>query len=324
MSMTHFPIEKFDGDEHVVKIVLENIQDPQRLTSLLHNSFEICLKKRDFHIILDMQKVHYPTASFIALLVEATSRLRRVNGDVKLINLRQSARNNLATFSPISFLSVEGDEAYALQEFRKITNNKVAPQPEATPPPATPVDIVDEPIIEKIQDSIKESIKKAKTGEKPHPRPRVQPAPQVDTETPDKYHLRVKSETKNLYSICDFVVDIAAKAGLDPKQLGKTKIAVYEACLNVIEHAYHSKPGNWIDVWVGYDSSRMTIEIKDYGLGFEGFDEKNYDVLSAMDGRQTGGFGLYIIKRSMDELYYKPDAVSGNLLTMVKYLKTSA
>jgi len=309
MSIGHFPIERVDGADHVVRITLQHNQDGQILCDMLHNSFEICLSNEDYQIILDMEQIQYPPSSLIVLLVEMTSRVRRLAGDIKFINLHHSARNNLATFSPISYLSLEGDEAYALEQFRKSAPKKKRPV-EADPIPAA--DIVEDPIIEKIQSSFEEITQT-----------QLDAAPVEEGPSDHRHHLRVKSETKNLYSICDFVVDVAAQAGFDAKQLGKTKIAVYEACLNVIEHAYHSNPDNWIDVFVEYDDTEFTIEVKDYGIGFTGFKDKNYDVMSAMDGRQTGGFGLYIIKRSMDELYYHPDKQNGNSLKMVKRLKTS-
>ena len=80
------------------------------------------------------------------------------------------------------------------------------------------------------------------------------------------------------------------------------------------------KMQNWIDVWIEYNEEMFKIILQDYGTGFEGFSEKQYDVMSAMDGRQTGGFGLYIISRSMNEIDYRPDPKRGNRLTLIKYL----
>jgi anti-sigma regulatory factor (Ser/Thr protein kinase) len=73
-------------------------------------------------------------------------------------------------------------------------------------------------------------------------------------------------------------------------------------------------------VWVDFDRDKFTIVIQDYGLSFEFKGHNRYDVQAAMEGRQTGGFGLYIIQRSMDEISYQADPVRGNRLTLVKYL----
>jgi anti-sigma regulatory factor (Ser/Thr protein kinase) len=73
-------------------------------------------------------------------------------------------------------------------------------------------------------------------------------------------------------------------------------------------------------VWVDYDDERFKVIVQDYGIGFEGLSLKDYDVMSAMDHRQTGGFGLYIIRRSMNEIDYQADRVKGNRLTLTKYI----
>lgn len=135
------------------------------------------------------------------------------------------------------------------------------------------------------------------------------------------FQIRVESRASNLYQLCDFVTVHAAQAGINEKEIGKIKIAVYEACLNVIEHAYHSRPDEWIEIEVGYSPDKFTIFIVDHGLSFEMKPPTAYDVQEVMDKRRSGGFGLHIIRRSMDNVEYHPDLVNGNRLIMVKHLK---
>jgi anti-sigma regulatory factor (Ser/Thr protein kinase) len=135
-----------------------------------------------------------------------------------------------------------------------------------------------------------------------------------------KIQLRVESRASNLYQLCDFVTEHAALAGINDKEIGKIKIAVYEACLNVIEHAYHSRPDEWIDLEVFYSPDEFTIVIEDHGLSFEMKPPTDYDVQDVMNKRRSGGFGLHIIRRAMDSVEYHPDAVNGNRLVMVKKL----
>ena len=370
--------EPIAGFDNVVRIPLEDIDDTHIVFQVLQDSFEICFRDGKTRIVVDLQNVQFPTASLIALLVEATSRARRLNSDVKIIHLSKSAKNNLVTFSPTSYLSLETEEKFALEDFQETfvpqdeilesTRDEIidvpqqeinGPVPEetyASIPDETPeqvedkttpiedqtsptVDIVEDPFIEQLEGTFQNlkaqsesNIKETEQEEVPEPpvAPEPRKIPGV-AETPDpqetyedkRHHLRVKSIPKNLYSICDFVMDYAEKVGFDKKEVGKIKIAVYEASLNVVEHSYHSNPENWIDVWVEVDSQKITIEIQDYGYSFEGINKKRYDVQSAMNKAQTGGFGLYIIRRSMDEIEYHPDEEQGNRLIMIKYLKPS-
>ena len=281
-------------------------------------------------------KIKSPSTRLIALLVEATSRARRNNGDVKIINLSFTARENISSFAPASYLCFEPDDQSAVADFGdievpeteliipatdepKISKNEGKPQEEDVPA----VDIVEDPIIEKIQSTFSSEKDDPEFEELKLEKSRA--IPETNNQFGKRQHLRVTSDAENLYSICDFATKYVEEAGLESREVGKAKIAVYEACLNIIEHAYHSKPDNFIDIWVEYDQQQVVIEIRDYGLGFEGIKEKAYDVMSAMDGRQTGGFGLYIIRRSMDEIEYTADPVDGNTLRLTKYLndKTS-
>jgi len=282
-------IERIPDSENIFRISFVNIDNMKTVLHDLQSNFDESFSNGASNFILDFKNVQFPTESLIVLLIEATSRARRLNGDLKLINVSHSAKNNFLTFTPLSYLSMEGDEKYALEGFQD-TRPIIEDLTEPTD------DIVEIPIVEKVQENFSE-IKEEKG-----------------------YHLRVKNVASYLYNICDFVTGYAEKAGMIDGDIGKTKIAVYEACLNVIEHADHSQTNNWIDVWVDFDKQKFTIIIQDYGLSFEFKKNKGYDVQAAMEGRKTGGFGLYIIQRSMDEVDYHADPVHGNQLIMKKYL----
>jgi anti-sigma regulatory factor (Ser/Thr protein kinase)/anti-anti-sigma regulatory factor len=283
-------VEHPDGSHRTALIRLREGLSLHKILPDLEATVDECMARGNVQLILDLKNVQYPTTSFIAFLISATARARRQNGDLKLINVAASARNNLVTFSPLTYLSVEKDEAGALDQFDDGTVSEEAPAVIAD-------DIAEFPEIERLTAAL-ESIPEEQG-----------------------YHFRAQSAPANLYSICDFVTEHARRAGMQEREIGKTKIAVYEACLNVIEHAYHSNPNEWIDVWVDYDDVRFTIVIKDTGTGFDLRERKDYDVEEAMDHRRTGGFGLYIIQRSMDHLEYTTDPVQGNRLTMVKNLR---
>lgn len=319
MSQANLLVERVSGYDNMVRIPLS--QD-DNVAPALTDTLEACLRDGDIQIIVDLKNLPYPPSSVIAVLIEATARARRLAGDLVITNASRSAKNNLATFSALSYLNVDGDHTSAFGN-----QGSVGPDSRIAPPHEIPTqtlefesanhhsqkeedeplseDISDPPFVGKLEDSFEELIS-FEDGN--------------STEETNSKHLRVQSVAQNLYTICDFVTDHADRVGFNSKEIGKTKIAVYEACLNVIEHAYHSNPDNWIDVWVEYDNNKFTIIIQDYGLGFGEFSFKDYNVLSAMDSRKTGGFGLYIIRRSMDEVEYTCDEQEGNRLILTKYI----
>jgi len=133
--------------------------------------------------------------------------------------------------------------------------------------------------------------------------------------------LRVNASVDSLNVVTQFVTALAQKTGMERIELSKLKIAVYEACMNVIEHGYCFKPGQSIELEVLWEGDRFQVTIIDKGEPFDFYDAKPYDVNEAFDEKRQGGFGLYIIQRSVDEIKYESDSEEGNRLTLVKRIK---
>jgi len=333
-STNKVAFERIGENEELILIPLANIGDIDFIYEVLCDTFDACFAENENQYIIDLEGIEPPDTKLISLLIETTSRARRCGGDVKIINFPEDAGVVLSRFSVNSYLLFDDSEKddgapanlrnvppvtqtiqfhpLTLADFTKeITPNSVVPTLSAA-------DIAEDPIIELLGERLKGEADSDKI--QPPPSETSVDIEEEATKTGERNHLRVKSLSKNLYVICDFVIKYASRAGFDKKVTGKMRIAVYEACLNVIEHAYHSKPDNWIDVWIEYNEKMFKITIQDYGVGFHGFGNQKFDVMSAMDERQTGGFGLYIIKRSVDLVEYRPDETHGNRLTMVKYI----
>jgi len=289
------------------------------------------LAKGYLHFDLDLGEILFPTDRLIALLIALTVRARRRKGEVKLINVLPTARNNFSTFSALNFLAIDHEMAPARQPVAD-TTSAAARKPLKTPTfePRSPTPAKSPPAMAHAAAPAQSTLTfiendargLANIAEPPlvEELARQLEAPPAD-EAEKRFELRVESRTDNLYRLCDFVTAHAFTAGLSEKEISKMKIAVYEACLNVIEHAYHSRPDEWIDLRVRYSPERFMIIIQDNGLSFEMKPPKDYDVHEVIDERRSGGFGLHIIRRAMDSVEYLPDTVNGNRLVMVKRLK---
>jgi len=289
-------------------------------------------------IVVDLQNVPLPSTSFIAFLIEAASRLRRENREFFISHLSHSTRVNISSFSPLSFLneirtgetveketdsrpaaaesaSLSNEDWSAIEE--KNLNKHTEDLLEQTIDSPFDFDIVDQTAHLKEEDLDKPFTLYDDEGED-HKVSRPD-NPVLSEEKRGNFHIVVRSQEKDLYQITDFVVHHAQNAGFPEADVGKIKIAVYEAAINVVEHAYEYKSHHFIDVIVKYDSDTFTIVLMDRGKSFD-FNKKMepYSAHKAVERKQTGGFGLYIMKRSMDEITYESDPVWGNKLTMVK------
>jgi serine/threonine-protein kinase RsbW len=290
-------------DEPVHITLEQGVEMPARL-AVFEKQLRDCFNANTFNITLGMEKINLPPTTFIVTLIEATSVARRMGGDIKLINLSPSTRNNLVTFSPRTYLSIESSEKYALQDFGETFS------------PHAAFDISDNVMSKGL-------VSKAGIVTKQHDENNAHSASADSSRelialAPER--IRVHSKVENLYDICDFVLEKAEMAGFDVRERGKIKVTIYEACLNVVEHAYFSNPEHWIDVYAGYDEQKLVIIIQDWGESFEFDPKREYDVEQAVRDRRTGGFGLHIIRRSVDEIRYLSDPNEGNRLILVKYL----
>jgi serine/threonine-protein kinase RsbW len=123
---------------------------------------------------------------------------------------------------------------------------------------------------------------------------------------------------ESLQEIRDFIEEAARRAGVDPSARFDLKLAVEEACANIILHGYEpGKPGP-IGVFFESDGRRVVVTITDRA---HPFDPKNVPVPDLdVDWRERrpGGLGWYLIRQVMDSVEYDSDPERGNRLTLVK------
>ena len=264
----------------IVKLIPKGSERDGKFLSELLRIFENCLKQNISYFIIDMHFFKDLPPGTIVTLLEITSRARRKGGDVFLINISRMARNNLLTFNPSSYLASTSDEETAAAE---------------------------------CEDRMQ--YEKGYSSQQPSFR-YYMPSPAMNMRHDS---IEIPSRVESLYKACTFAVDFARRMGFSDSDLNKIKISVYEACLNVIEHAYHSDPAESVKVDVEQFSDKLIITILDHGQGFQA-EEREFDIMDAAMKRNTGGMGLHIIRRSMDEVNYKVDPFLGNRLVMIKYL----
>jgi anti-anti-sigma factor len=134
--------------------------------------------------------------------------------------------------------------------------------------------------------------------------------------------LRIAAQIKDIATACDFVVEAAESAGLDERDAHHCQLAVDEICTNIIEHGYGiDNGGRFIDIICQQDEGRFVVQILDDSFPFDPLGQAEPDPRMALESRGIGGWGVYFIKKMMDEVTY--DYSQGrNRLTMVKRLKS--
>ena len=137
----------------------------------------------------------------------------------------------------------------------------------------------------------------------------------------EERRLKIPGVRDRITVACEFVAQAARRAWLDDRAIHHCQLAVDEACSNVIEHGY----GNFgsdeaIDITCRFEGDRFSISVTDSGPEFDPLSQTNPNPTASLDEREPGGWGIYFIKKVMDEVVYRYES-DRNQLTMVKVIR---
>lgn len=116
--------------------------------------------------------------------------------------------------------------------------------------------------------------------------------------------LTIPSSTQFLEDVREFVTTHAAEADFSEATVEQLKIAVDEACTNVIEHAYENDDSQSIDIAIIINTEKLTVRIRDKGRTFDSQSYREPDLMAFAKNRKAGGFGVHIMRRLMDEVEF--------------------
>ena len=134
--------------------------------------------------------------------------------------------------------------------------------------------------------------------------------------------LAIPSSTRYLKDVRRFVVLHAQEADFPEDAVEQFKIAVDEACTNIIEHAYGGQANHEVYIAIIIDTDRFTVRIRDEGLPFDRSTYHEPDLLKLASKRKKGGLGVHIIRRLMDRVEYRTRGQI-NEIRLTKYRNSS-
>lgn len=132
--------------------------------------------------------------------------------------------------------------------------------------------------------------------------------------------IAIAARLDNVRHACDAVVDAAEAAGLDERAVYHCQMAVDEALTNIIEHGYAFQgDAHQIEVVCATDAATFTITLTDDSPAFNPLNHQAPDPDAPLDSREPGGWGIYFIRRLMDDVNYQRVG-NKNQLLLVKQL----
>jgi len=116
--------------------------------------------------------------------------------------------------------------------------------------------------------------------------------------------INLPAKLENLERWMNAVSECAREQGYDQKRISKIELALEEALVNICKYSYPEEPRN-AEVSCKQDNSRFIIEIVDSGIPFDMTSLPAPDITSSVEQRKIGGLGIFLIKKTVDEVEYR-------------------
>ena len=129
--------------------------------------------------------------------------------------------------------------------------------------------------------------------------------------------LQLSAQPGCLCEVRGWVREAAKLAGCDAPLVDDLVLAVNEACMNVIQHAYCFACDQEMLLRIRQEPGAMVFELLDHAKPICTEDVKPRD----LDDIRPGGLGVHFIRTIMDEMaFVTPPTGFGNMLRMVKHI----
>ena len=134
-----------------------------------------------------------------------------------------------------------------------------------------------------------------------------------------RFQITRAAELESLQIFRGFITECCARFDIPSDIVLDLKLAVDEACTNIITHGYKGMDPGSIILSFRIEPDRILVQITDFGHVFEPVEAPKPDVEAALEDRELGGLGLYLIYQTMDNIDYQ-SSEDGNTLTFTKFI----
>ncbi len=133
--------------------------------------------------------------------------------------------------------------------------------------------------------------------------------------------LVVPTDAAYLELVGQYVAFVAGRMGFDERDLARIRLAVDEACANVIEHSAACAAMASFRVVCEEADGALVVRVQDTGPLFDLSGVREPSLEAPIEKQQVGGLGLYLMRRVMDSVELRPCS-DGKELVLTKALRT--
>lgn len=132
--------------------------------------------------------------------------------------------------------------------------------------------------------------------------------------------LKIANERDSELEACEYLDSFAKKCGFMPETIDEMRLAFIEALINAKEHAPKGLPDANQEIYAAFTSDKdlLTIEVRDFGTGFDPGTVEKPDIKKKIKSSYKRGWGLMLMEKLMDGCEVSSFPPSGTLIKMVK------
>ena len=128
--------------------------------------------------------------------------------------------------------------------------------------------------------------------------------------------LTLAATVENIEEVTDFVGAMLEEADCPMKAQMKINVAIDELFGNIAHYAYAPETGE-ATVQADVDNGYAVITLIDSGVPYDPLTAASPDTSLSAEERSIGGLGIFMVKKSMDEISYRYED-GKNMLTIRK------
>ena len=127
-----------------------------------------------------------------------------------------------------------------------------------------------------------------------------------------------EADIQDIASVTEFVETQLEKLDFPMKSTMQISVAIDEIFSNIVRYAYPGKKGPVTVTFIAKeDPNAVYIRFEDKGVPYNPLTNKDPDVTLSAEERSIGGLGIFMVKKTMDEVKYKYENEC-NILTIKK------
>ena len=131
--------------------------------------------------------------------------------------------------------------------------------------------------------------------------------------------ITVEAKIENVDKVTEFVNEMLEEKDCPLKVQMQLDVAIDEIFGNIAYYAYGKGSGNaTIQIEMEDNPPKITLTFIDQGIPYNPLENKDPDITLDIEDREIGGLGIFLVKKTMDELSYEYADGQKYILTMKK------